>query len=107
MFTKSSNKTNFTLYTTCACSHIIINVHVCFTHNAFCIFGACIPLYRVHTSIITIYTLSILQYHVHDSNKANDLKGYVKTRPGSPNSTKSQKVYALDCEMVSEFVDIK
>ncbi|KAK3090176.1 hypothetical protein FSP39_009745 [Pinctada imbricata] len=42
----------------------------------------------------------IAQYHVHETNKWENLSGFMKTIPCSPSLDGDYGVYAMDCEMV-------
>ena len=44
------------------------------------------------------------QSHVHLHNKFKDLTGYVQTRAGTRPPDGNYGIYAMDCEMVSDFI---
>ena len=44
------------------------------------------------------------QSHVHLHNKFKDLTGYVQTRAGTRPPDGNYGIYAVDCEMVSDFI---
>ena len=52
---------------------------------------------------VLCYVIFSLQAHVHETNKKENLSGYMKTIPCSPPPGGGYGVYALDCEMVCSF----
>ncbi|XP_059167070.1 RNA exonuclease 1 homolog [Physella acuta] len=57
--------------------------------------GSSVYLYPCCNAKVGSSGCQVAENHVHDSNKTDDLTGYVKTRPGQ-----DHHIYSLDCEMV-------
>jgi len=104
-----------------SCADIVVEfvVVVCCEYNRHCTDDMSLwylfysgPLFLFPTSPhlalffpLSLYPLFryISQHHVHESNRYQDLDGFMKTFPCSPPPDSNYGVYALDCEMVNQY----
>ncbi|XP_074642414.1 uncharacterized protein LOC141899788 [Tubulanus polymorphus] len=56
--------------------------------------------YTCCQSDLSVKGCSISKLHVHDMNRTEDVKGFMRTIPSSPSEDGNYGFYSLDCEMV-------